>query len=206
MMRVPVNPGVVEWCGDNPGIYLKHDAEDEDWASLAIYFRVTYSRHGPGRVAVVLESPERAVGFPQAGNLCLNDNDALRRYLLEDFVSRFPSFRNQPGLAAMSVMTLEHSACEGDPTQCYRQTASGADVTVTMTWRKLDQPFAVEVGPERSDTGRHEMYSLFFEAQDAEITLNGRPLRGRVVDRTFLGRQMSSAFLAFSETWVKPCR
>ena len=31
-----------------------------------------------------------------------------------------------------------------------------------------------------------------------------RPLEGAVVDRQFFGRTMSTAFLAFSETWVTP--
>lgn len=206
MTRVPVNPGIVEWCGDNPGIYLKRTAEDARWASLAVFFRVTYSPHGPGRMAVVLESPERAAGYPDTANLCLSDNDALRQYLLERFVSRFPSFRDQPGLNAMSILPLEHSESEGGPTTRYRQTASGGDVSVAMMWGRLGQPFAVEVGPDSSATGEHDMYSLFFEAREAQVTVNGRVLDGQIVDREFFGRQMSSAFLAFSETWVTPCR
>lgn len=206
MDRVPVNPGVVEWCGDNPGIYLKHDAKDERWASLAVFFRVTYSPHGPGRVAIVLESPEQAVGYPRAANLCLSDNDALLRYLLDGFVSSFPTFRGQPGLAAMSVLPLERCATDGDPKSTYRQTLSSGDVSVTMSWSNLGEPFMVEVGPDSSATGAHDMYSLFVEARSAEIRVNDRALGGQVVDRAFFGRQMSSAFLALSETWVTPCR
>jgi hypothetical protein len=34
--------------------------------------------------------------------------------------------------------------------------------------------------------------------------INGAPLPGQIADRQFFGRTMSTAFLAFSETWVTP--
>jgi len=33
--------------------------------------------------------------------------------------------------------------------------------------------------------------------------VNGRPLKGQPVPREFAGRQSSTAFLAYSETWIK---
>jgi hypothetical protein len=42
------------------------------------------------------------------------------------------------------------------------------------------------------------------EAKRASILVDGKPLPGKVVPRDFLGRRMSTAFLAFSETWVNP--
>jgi len=44
--------------------------------------------------------------------------------------------------------------------------------------------------------------SVFVESADASITVNGRRLPGKPVPRPFLGRSASSAFLAFSETWI----
>jgi len=46
------------------------------------------------------------------------------------------------------------------------------------------------------------MYSPFLEANDALVTVNGRPLEGGVVERDFAGTRKSTAFLAFSETWI----
>jgi hypothetical protein len=48
------------------------------------------------------------------------------------------------------------------------------------------------------------MYSVFLEAASAEICINGTALAGKVASRQFFGRTMSTAFLAFSETWVTP--
>ena len=44
----------------------------------------------------------------------------------------------------------------------------------------------------------------FQEAQQADIIVNGTALPGEVSGREFFGRPMSTAFLAFSETWVTP--
>ena len=48
------------------------------------------------------------------------------------------------------------------------------------------------------------MYSVFLEAGNAEVLVNGTSLNGVVANRQFFGRTMSTAFLAFSETWVTP--
>jgi hypothetical protein len=57
---------------------------------------------------------------------------------------------------------------------------------------------------ENSATKAHEMYSVFLEAKSAAVSVNGTQLPGSVQSRQFFGRTMSTAFLAFSETWVTP--
>jgi hypothetical protein len=47
------------------------------------------------------------------------------------------------------------------------------------------------------------MYSLFIDAQKASVTINGRPLRGNVATRDFADTKKSTAFLAFSESWMQ---
>jgi hypothetical protein len=79
----------------------------------------------------------------------------------------------------------------------------GDGVEATLSWEKLGEPFMVELGPEQSPTGRHEMWSLFVEAARVTASVNGRRLRGQPVPRDFQGRRSSTAFLAFSETWVR---
>jgi hypothetical protein len=75
---------------------------------------------------------------------------------------------------------------------------------VCLTWRALSEPFLVEFTRERSATGAHEMFSLFLDARAVEATINGRGVAGKPFPREFAGRKDSStAFLAFSETWVK---
>ena len=56
--RIPVNPGQVEWSGDNPGIYLKRIA-DGPFTALALFFRVVLSPHGRGTASWCWETPTR---------------------------------------------------------------------------------------------------------------------------------------------------
>ncbi len=201
--RVAVNPGEVAWAGDNPGIYLK-EKPDGDWTSLAVYFRVTLSPHGRGHAMVVLGEPDRAAGYPEADNLCITDNPELFAYLKDDFLSHFPTFQNRAGLAAAPVLAMTHRESKGDFSEGYHEIMHGGGARLVMTWRDIGNPFAVEVGPDLCATKRHDMYSLFLEARGAGITVDDRPLPGQVFDRPFFGSQISTAFLAFSETWVTP--
>lgn len=201
--RIPVNPGRVEWSGENPGIYLKQDPAG-DWSALGIFFRVVLSPHGRGHTMIVLDQPTSASGYPESNNVCLSDNEPLTRYLIDGFVSRFPSFKDKAGLQAMTHIPLEAVRFEGDMKDAYREVASGGGLEVVMEWRRLGDPMAVEVGPEDCATREHDMYSVFLEAAEASISVNGRTFPGRVADRLFFGKTMSTAFLALSEIWVTP--
>lgn len=199
----PIDPGRVEWAGDNPGIYFK-ESSDGDWTRLALYFRVVLSPAGPGKAMFVLESPDRNDGIA-AGNVCITDNVPMVEYLTRDFVGKFPTFRNRPGLAAMTILKLTSSetiAGEDSHTEIVR----AESVSLKMMWTELGAPFAVAVEPEQSATGSHRMYSTFRQASSARICIDERALDGSVVTRPFFGISMSSAFLAFSEIWISPAK
>ena len=201
-MTSPVNPGKVEWSGENPGIYLKDDAGA--WQALAVYFRVVTSPYGLGSGAIVLGAPGAADGYPTAPNLCLSNNEPLMRWLLERFVSRFASFRGAAGLTAMTYHAAREFETTGDGRSFHQESLHGADVSIVLRWEALKAPFAVDVPPAASATGSHQMYSVFVEAADGSISVNGVRLPGKVVQRDFLDRRMSTSFLAFSETWIVP--
>jgi hypothetical protein len=199
-MASPVNPGKVEWSGENPGIYLKDD--QDAWQALAVYFRVVTSPHGPGTGAVVLGAPAIGAGYPTAPNVCLSNNEPLMRWLVEHFVARFASFRDVPALAAMTFHASRALETTGDGRTFHQESLRGDEIAVAMRWNGLKTPFAVDVAPAMSATGKHQMYSVFVEAEDGSITVNGARLPGHVIQRDFLDRRMSTAFLAFSETWI----
>ena len=50
--RIAVNPGRVEWAGDNPGIYLR-ESPDGPWTGLGIFFRVLFSAYGQGSAMII---------------------------------------------------------------------------------------------------------------------------------------------------------
>ena len=74
---------------------------------------------------------------------------------------------------------------------------------VTLTWADFGEPFMVEYLKEQSATGRHEMFSLFVPAGRVEVVANGVRGRGVLGTRDMHGKRIPTAFLAFSETWIK---
>lgn len=197
----PINTGRVEWSGENPGIYLRDEPEGP-WITLAVFGRIVVSPHGRGHFLLLLERPDEAKGMPDVANVLMTDNDSMMDYILRDFVSKFPTFRGRAGLTTMTRLPIESVSASGDIHTTYNETVRGGDVEIALTWRELGLPFAVDVDKDQSATGEHQMYSLFVEAGSAEIAVNGRVLKGNVYPRQFFGRPMSSAFLAFSETWL----
>jgi hypothetical protein len=203
-MQHTVRKGIVDWTGDNPFIYLKRDAADTNWSSLSLYFRVAVSPHGAGKAIVVIEDPYDPAAT-RATRLCLTDNELLARYLLNGFVKKFALFR--PGIAVIDAMEVIGGASF--------ETRAGADgshvesanhpernLRVAMTWEGLGRAFAVDVPRADTQTGRHEMLSIFQPATSARVVVGDRRLAGDTVERDFFGGRAQSAALAFSETWL----
>ena len=205
MKRKSINPGRVDWSGENPGIYLKQSPDAENYSALALFFRVVLSPYGRGSAAIVLGAPDIAKGWPDVPNFIMTDNQRMMRWIVEDWVTKMPTFIGKAGLAAMSWLDCDSVTKRPSDLQTrYSETLRGSGVTLEMIWEDMGPPIPVEVTKENSATKAHEMYSVFLEAKRAQIVINGAPLPGQIVDRQFFGRTMSTAFLAFSETWVTP--
>lgn len=202
MAETLVFPGRVEWSGENPGISLK-ESPDGPFTALASFFRVVLSPHGRGHALVLLQAPGEASPPPERAHLCLTDNEPLARYLVSDFVSHFGAWRGLPGLSGLAYRRLDAVEPSGDPASAYTETVRAGDLTVALTWRGLGEPFCFALPPENSATGRHHMPSLFVGCEEASIAVNGRALPGRPVPREVAGRRISTAMLAFSETWIR---
>lgn len=187
-----IRPGDVAWTGDNSGIYLKHEPGG-DYVTRASYFRVTYSRHGVGNVLVLLSGPT---------NVCLHDNEALARWLVADFARHFPQFRSSPGMDRLDYGRLDTHCSEGHARSGIRERFRAPGVEVELSWAPAGDAFFIDLPPERSATGAHEMYSLFFDVWEASVSLDGRSLPGMVTERELHGRRAPTSFLALSETWV----
>ena len=111
---VPINPGRIDWTGENPGIMLR-ESEDGPWTGLALLFRIAWSALGRGTALVLYENPEVAVGHPQVNNVVITDNEPMARWLMQDFVGKFGGFGDVPAFLAMSYLPLTHAATSGDP-------------------------------------------------------------------------------------------
>lgn len=198
----PITKGTVSWTGENPGIYLK-ETPDGPWTGLVTFFRVTWSPFGRGHGALLLEDPSGTSTSVDCINAMICDNEPLAKYLLEDFFHNFAAFKASPGTKNVEFRKLTECYREGDSGSTYSEIVKGDDIDLRMTWRGLGTPYAVDMPPEGGPTKEHQMYSLFIDAEDAAVTVNGRPLAGKVAERGFAGGTKSSAFLALSETWIK---
>ena len=202
MSNSPIHPGAIAWTGENPGIYLK-DTQDGPWTGLATFFRITWSPYGRGSGVLLLSDPQAESSLPEVANVCISDNEELSRYLVRDFFANFASFRVSPGLQAIQYLPMTECHREGDTRNTYSEVVSSRDLEVRMTWKDIGDPYAVDMPASKGPTKRHQMYSLFLDAPDATITVNGEPLKGRVVERDFADTRKSTAFLAFSESWME---
>ena len=202
MTTSPIHPGKVDWTGENPGIYLK-DSQDGPWTGLATFFRIVYSPHGMGQGVLLLDEPDVEKGLPQVRNFCISDNEPLARFLVAEFFSHFASFKVSPGIKAISYLPATEVRRAGDSRSRYEEILKSRELEVVMTWDQLGQPYAVDMPAERGPTKVHQMYSLFIDANAAQVTVNGQPLRGHVVQRDFADTKKSTAFLAFSESWMR---
>jgi hypothetical protein len=196
------HPGVVDWSGENPGMYLKEKA-DGPFVTLVSFFRVVASHHGRGHALVLLEAPLLDRSLPEALNVCVTDNDALARYLVTDFAAHFGAFKDAPALQHIDYVPLEGVAASGDTRSSVVEWVKGRGVEASLSWEDRGEPYVVNLPKEKSATGRHALLSLFVDARRVTATVNGRTLKGHPVPREFAGRQGSTAFLAFSETWIR---
>lgn len=193
--------GDVAWAGENPGIMLR-EADDGPFTSLATFFRIVLSPHGRGHALILLQAPSEA--SPTKGlNVCITDNERLARYLIDGFVRHFGSFKNLAGLDTMKMVPLDSVSTLGDARTSYTEMIVGGGSTIELGWADLGQPFFFLSPPEESATGLHHMPSVFVGCNHPRIIVDGRRLPGRPVPRETAGRKHTSAFLAFSEAWIR---
>jgi len=200
--RGPFPAGSVDWSGENPGMYLR-ESESGPFVSLVSFFRVFLSPPGRGEGVVLLEAPDSTRSEANAMNVVVSNNETMMRWLIEHFVSNFGSFKGKPALKGLEYRKLNQVRTRYDLPRAYAEELSGEGVEIKLAWEDLGAPFMVDMPAEKSATGKHEMFSLFVDCRKASATVNGRVLKGRSFPRDFAGRQSTTAFLAFSETWVR---
>jgi hypothetical protein len=202
MERVPINPGMVDWSGENPGMYLREGA-DGPFVTLISFFRVVLSPHGRGHAAFIFQDPQGDGKDSRKPNVCITDNEPLARYLKDNFVAQFAAFKGVKALSNFRVEKGSSFTASGDARTTYTERFRGEHGEVSLTWEPLGDVFMVEFPKEKSATGCHEMFSLFVNASGVRVSVNGQGVAGRPFPRDVLGKQGSTAFLAFSETWVR---
>jgi len=198
MVETILFPGQVEWSGENPGISLKEDPTGP-FTTLASFFRVMLSPYGRGHALVLLQTPQTQ----GPGNICLTDNEPLARWLVSDYVGHFGAWRGLPGLQNLEYRLLDSVASGGDAITDYSETVTAPGMQVVLEWKGLGKPFCFALAPAQSATGQHHMPSLFVGCENATVAVNGVARPGAPIPREIVGQHISTAMLAFSETWLR---
>src|SRR2546430_14862793 len=96
-MPTMTHPGTVDWSGENPGMYLKENA-DGPLSTLVSFFRVVASPHARGHALILLEAPLLHTSTPEAPNVCVTDNDSLARYPASEFAAHIGALNGAEAL------------------------------------------------------------------------------------------------------------
>ncbi len=193
----------VDWSGENPGMYLKETASGP-FITLISFFRVVVSSHGRGHAAFMLLDPHGDGKSALMPNVCLTDNEPLAKYLCKGFVSNFGAFRDAKALATLQYKPAWDFMPAGDGRSTHTEWFRSTIGQIQLNWYALSKPFLVDLEPAASATGEHRLVSLFLDARQTSGSINGKPFAGKPFPREFAGKSDSStAFLAFSESWIK---
>jgi hypothetical protein len=191
-MSSPVDPNDVMMTGENSFVRLSHDG-GKTLADRWSHWRVLWCPAGPGHVLLV--QAELTGGKPRI----YSDNIAMTRWLQKAIESML-----FPPTADLSIPVIEASfERSGDPRAvATERIVSGSD-EIVMTWYDFNDPFVLTMAPGTANRPIG-VFSTFFPARAAQVSLNGQVAAGSVWPETRGDRQSSSACLAWSETWVKP--
>lgn len=197
-----VKLGKVYVTGENPVIRLL-DKENGNVLTSASYWRIVWSPAGPGHVCYVTTGDGKSPGDLRVAFV---DNRKLYDYLtqqimivLDTSISARPftvvqATFNDPGQGTFTD--------SGDTMTERKVSLKSEKYTVDLIWRDFYEPFQLDtpVGGGRNPFG---VTSLFIPAKSAEVIVNGKKSPGNVYPQKRGPVQSSSAFLAFSESWIK---
>jgi hypothetical protein len=180
-------------CGENPAITLFDEAGDRI-AALS-YWHCTWSLQGAGHALVLWlrDTPGRSGIY--------TDNAPLAELLVERLTRHFPE------LQSLDIATLPRIPAQLRHTSdgrsfyeavCEPQTGE----PITARWEELlDVKLVTWPGYPTGDA-THDLTTVICPCRAAAISLGATPVAGSPRTGQQDGYPSSSAFLAFSETWV----
>ena len=187
-----MDPNDVMMTGENSFVRLSHDG-GKTLADRWSHWRVLWCPAGPGHV--LLAQAELTGGKPRI----YSDNIAMTRWLQKEIESMlFPPTADLATPGDRGVLRAQRGSPRGrDGARRLRQRRDRHDLV------RLQRPVRPHDGAGYANRPIG-VFSTFFPARAAQVTLNGQVAAGSVWPETRGDRQSSSACLAWSETWVKP--
>ena len=191
-MASPVDPNEVLMTGENSFIRLSADG-GKTLSDRVSHWRVLWCPAGSGH-ALFMKS-ELTDGRVRI----YGDNLAVVRWLqsnIECILFKEFADREIPVIAAVFDRA-------GDPRSTTMELIESDDDIIRMSWWDCIEPFVINA-PPGFDGRPIGVFTTFFPARSAQLSMNGRFASNKPWAEKRGDRQSSSAVLAWSETWVKP--
>ncbi|MGI9336689.1 MAG: hypothetical protein ACR2RL_26355 [Gammaproteobacteria bacterium] len=191
-MPSPVDSNEVMMTGENSFIRLSSDG-GKTMTSRLSHWRVLWCPAGTGH-ALFIKS-ELTGGETRI----YSDDIAVARWLQRNIETvLFPEFADTDiGAIPANFDRM------GDPRGTTTELIESDDDLVRMTWYDCIDPFVMHA-PPGFDGRPIGVFTTFFPARSAQLSMNGEFASGSPWAETRGDRPSSSCVLAWSETWVKP--
>src|SRR5262245_29901683 len=196
-----VKLGKVYVTGENPGIRLL-DKQDGMALTTVSYWRIVWSSAGPGHVCYITTGDGKS---PSDLRIALTDNRKLYDLLTQQIMGVLDtSISSRPFTVMNATFNDPGQGTFTDAGEMKERTvgAKSDKYNVTLTWRDFYEPFQLDT-PVANGRNPFGVTSLFIPAKSADVIINGKKAMGNVYPQRRGPAQSSSAFLAFSESWVK---
>jgi hypothetical protein len=197
-----VKVGKVYVTGENPVIRLL-DREGGQVLTAASYWRIVWSPHGAGHVCYITTGDGKSPGDLR---IAFVDNRKMYEFLTQEIMKVLDnSIPQRPFTVVQATFDDPGQGTFSDSgdTLSERKVALKSDrYTVELIWRDFYEPFQLDT-PVGGSPNPFGVTSLFIPAKSADVIINGKKSAGNVYPQKRGPAQSSTAFLAFSESWIK---
>jgi hypothetical protein len=192
--------GTVIFSGENPGLTIYRPGTTEVIAAMS-YWRCVYSAAGDGNALLLWVADGATDNADFTGTHIYSDNAGMARIVADRFTQYFEDFQNRGFDTAEPKPARFHQ--DGDGRWYHRMVAYAGDNVIELTWanvlkRALFQPAEFKLGPTSWDVA-----SYMCPCEHGSILINNQAIDGEVRVTRTENDLRSSAFMAFSETWVE---
>jgi hypothetical protein len=196
-----VKVGKVYVTGENPGIRLL-DKEGGTVLTAVSYWRLIWSPAGPGHIAFVTTGDGKSPGDLR---LAFVDNRKLYDFLTKEISTVLDAtFTARPyTIVEAKFVDSGQGTFNGDSMTERKVTFKAPKYDVALVWRDFYEPFQIDSPANSGARNPFGVTSLFIPSKAADVIINGKKAAGNVYPQKRGPVQSSSAFLAFSESWVK---
>ncbi len=186
--------------GENPGLTLYRAGTDEV-ILRASYWRSVYSAGGDGNALLIWVDPSVMPTGTTAPHAIFTDNPAVARIVTDRFTQYFGGF-DTLGFGEMDTTNARFSQ-DGDGRWYHRVVCNTGEMVIELTWVEPIAHNLVQNNDYTLGPSTYTLATVICPCRQAQVMLNGTLIEGDV--RVTEGDSTSSsAFLAFSETWVGP--